>query len=302
MISLLLIVFCAFFFVGIIIRTKSWASGRKGAGIFQPIKDIYVLLRKGSVFSTNTSVIFQIAPVISLASVLTALLVIPFGDHAAMISFTGDFIFFAYLLAFGKFFQIIGALDTGSGFEGMGANREALYSMIIEPAFFVLIGTLSMLSGYISFSDIFSNIHFDNNYSYIIGCIAIYLLVQIAMAENSRLPVDDPKTHLELTMVHEVMVLDNSGFDMALIHITTALKFSLYGALITNCILPIQAALPLQVAVFLFVQVIFALTVGLLESFRARNRMKNNPRYVLSISAIALIAFAVILLISNKLI
>src|SRR4030042_213780 len=119
------------------------------------MKDVRVLFRKGSVFSTTTGIIFQIAPVISLVSVISAALVMPFADNRSLISFEGDFIYFAYILALGKFFAIIGALDTGSSFEGMGANREAFFSMLIEPAFFILLATFAMFTGYTSFSEIF---------------------------------------------------------------------------------------------------------------------------------------------------
>jgi len=117
LIGFILILVSAFFFPGIIVRTKSITSGRKGSGILQPIKEIGVLLRKGSVFSNTTGLIFQLAPAISLSCIFCALLVIPFANQAAPISFEGDFVFFSYLLGFGKFFAIIAALDTGSSFE-----------------------------------------------------------------------------------------------------------------------------------------------------------------------------------------
>jgi len=301
MLSLILIVAASLFFMGIIIRTKSIASGRKGPGVFQPLKDIYVLFRKGSVYSNTSGFIFQIAPAIYLASILSAMLVVPFINHSALISFRGDFVFFAYMLAFGRFFQILSALDTGSSFEGMGANREALYSMLIEPAFFIVFSSFALFSGYTSFEQVFDHIYFTDNYTYIVGIIAVYLLIQIAMVENSRLPVDDPKTHLELTMVHEVMILDNSGFDLALIHIGTALKFAIYGALISNCLLADRLPIAWQIVLYFTIQVGFAISVGLLESFRARNRMKNNPKFLLTLSSIALLSFIIVLIISRKL-
>lgn len=302
MIGFLLILITAFFFPGIILRTKSVASGRKGPGIFQPVKDIAVLVRKGSIFSETTGIIFQIAPALTLSTVLCAILVIPFANQDAIISFDGDFIFFSYLLALGKFFGIIAALDTGSSFEGMGANREAFFSMLVEPAFFILLATFAMLTGFTSFSDIFSSFYISgNNYVLIYSLIGFYLLIQIAMIENSRIPVDDPKTHLELTMIHEVMILDNSGFDKALIHITSYLKFTVYGALMYNVIVPAGWNIFLQIALFLAVQSSFALIIGLIESFRARNKMNLNPKFILSLSAIAWIAFIIILILTEKL-
>jgi formate hydrogenlyase subunit 4 len=298
----LLILITAFFFPGIILRTKSILSGRKGPGILQPLKDIYVLLRKGSVFSTTTSLVFQIAPVITLSCIISSLLVIPFANQNAIISFEGDFVFFSYMLALGKFFAIIAALDTGSSFEGMGANREAFFSMLVEPAFFILMATFAMFTGFTSFSDIFSHFFITgNHYVLIYSIIGFYLFIQIALIENSRVPVDDPKTHLELTMIHEVMILDNSGFDKALIHLGTYLKFALYGSLMYNVIVPSEWNLHLQIALFLTVQALFAIIIGFVESFRARNKMNKNPKFILTISAIAIIAFMIILVLTEKL-
>src|ERR1039458_6789046 len=125
-----LIVFTSLFFTGIVIRVKSIFSGRKGPGIFQPLKDVWRLFRKGAVYSKTSSFIFQVAPSIYFASVLMAIFLIPFGNQPGIISFRGDFILFAYVLALGKFFMIISALDTGSSFSGMGAAREALYLLL----------------------------------------------------------------------------------------------------------------------------------------------------------------------------
>lgn len=292
----------AIFFPGLILRTKSITSGRKGPGVLQPLRDAVVLFRKGSVFSTTTGVIFQIAPVISLASVICAILLVPFGHQPALIHFRGDFVFFAYLLAIGRFFLIIGALDTGSSFEGMGASREAFFSMLIEPAFLILMATFSMFTGLVSFTDIFSHFFITgDHYVLIFSIIGFYLFIQTALIENSRLPVDDPKTHLELTMIHEVMILDYSGFDKALIHIATWLKFAVYGSLMYNVIVPAEWNIYLQIILFLTVQSLFAIIVGLLESFRARNKMNKNPKFILTVSAIAILAFTVILILNLNL-
>lgn len=302
MAALIMILVSSMFFPGIILRTKSIASGRRGPGILQPLRDAGVLLRKGSVFSTTTGLIFQIAPVISLATVLCAILVIPFGKQEALIHFEGDFVFFAYILSLGRFFMIIAALDTGSSFEGMGASREAFFAMLIEPAFFILMATFAMFTGFVSFTDIFSNFFItSNHYVLIFSIIGFYIFIQIALVENSRLPVDDPKTHLELTMIHEVMILDYSGFDKALIHITTWLKFAVYGSLMYNVVVPAGWNIYLQIALFLAVQALFAIIVGFLESFRARNKMNKNPKFILTVSAIAILAFAVILILNLNL-
>jgi formate hydrogenlyase subunit 4 len=300
MLSFILIVVSAIFIPGIIVRTKSLAAGRKGPGILQPLRDVWVLLRKGSVISNTTAFVFRIAPSLALATVLCAVMLMPLGKNSGILSFEGDFVFFAYLLALGKFFTFIGALDTGSSFEGMGANREALYSMLVEPAFLLLLATFAMFTGYSSFAGIFASFHFTSHFAYLIGIIGFYLLIQIAMIENSRLPVDDPKTHLELTMIHEVMVLDNSGFDLALIHIGTWLKFAIFGSLLTNSIVPAEWGTGWQILFFILMQLMFGITIGFLESFRARNKMAKNPQFILTLTSIALIAFIVVLIFSQK--
>ncbi len=299
MVSLILIIIASLFFTGIVIRTKSLASGRKGPGIFQPMKDIFKSFKKGSVYSSTTSIIFKIAPSIYFASVLMAILTIPLGNYPGIISFQGDFIMFAYLLTFGKFFMIISALDTGSSFEGMGASREALFSMLVEPAFFIVMGSFALLTGYTSFHEIFSTLHYGSNISYLLGLLATFVFVMIAMIENSRMPVDDPKTHLELTMVHEVMILDNSGFDLGLILHTTNMKFAMYGAIISNFFIG-DLSLVYTIPIFFAVQIGFAVAAGLIESFIARFRMNHNPQFIFILTSVALLIFFGVLLLLER--
>ncbi|MGV8096158.1 MAG: respiratory chain complex I subunit 1 family protein [Mangrovibacterium sp.] len=299
MVSVILILLTSLFFTGIVIRTKSLTSGRKGPGIFQPMKDVLRLWRKGAVYSKTTSFIFQIAPSIYISSVLMAILMIPHGDHPGLISFEGDFVMFAYILALGKFLMIISALDTGSSFEGMGASREALYSMLAEPAFFILIGSFALFTGQTSFHGIFSSLHYGSSVSYMLGGLATFVFIFIAMIENSRMPVDDPKTHLELTMIHEVMVLDNSGFDLGLIMYASYLKFALYGAMISNFfigLLPYQSSIP----VFFAVQFVFAVGVGVIESFMARFRLGHNPQFIFILTSVSSLIFFGVLLVLGK--
>lgn len=296
----LLIVLCSLFFSGVIIRAKSFFSGRKGPGIFQPIRDIRRLLCKGAVYSDTSSFIFQVAPGISLASVLMAVALIPFGARPGFISFQGDFVFFACILALGKFFNIISALDTGSSFEGMGASREALYSMLAEPAFFILMGTFALITGHSSFASIFGAFHTGNFFSGAAGILAAVVMLLIALVDNSRMPVDDPKTHLELTMVHEVMILDNSGFDLGLILYSGHLKFAMYGALIANFLMIPRLVWYLAVPVFIGMQICLAILIGLIESFMARYRMSRNPGFVMTLSSISILIFLGVWLMMGK--
>ena len=299
MLSLILILIAAAFFTGVIIRVKSISSGRKGPGIFQPLFDVVRLFKKGVVYSETTSFVFQIAPTIYFSSVVMAMLVVPFGQSKGILSFDGDFIFFAYILALGKFFSIISAMDTGSSFEGMGASREALYSMFAEPAFFILMGSLALLTGYTNFHEMFAALHIGSYISYALAILGTFVLMMIAMVENSRMPIDDPKTHLELTMVHEVMILDNSGFDLGLILTAGYLKFAIYGALVVNLfigVFPYHYSIPM----FFVIQFVLASGVGFIESFMARFRMSHNAQFIFVLTSVSLLIFFGALLILGK--
>ncbi|MDP4209825.1 MAG: NADH-quinone oxidoreductase subunit H [Bacteroidota bacterium] len=295
MLSFGLILITSLFFTGIIGRTKSLMAGRKGPDVFQPIKNVLLLLRKGSVFSSTSGLITQLAPTISLATVLTAALLVPFNGQQAVISFSYDFVLFAYLLALGRFFMIIAALDAGSSFQGMGAARESLYSMLLEPAFFMILASFCLITHNSSFAGIFSSLGQMNTEFLLAAVLAIFVFVNIALVENSRLPVDDPKTHLELTMIHEVMVLDLCGFDLGLVQITSFLKFAIFGTLIANCVMPGFIPVIAQIAIYFAIQMLFAIVIGSVESFRARNRLNRNAQYILAVVAISLIAFVLTL-------
>jgi formate hydrogenlyase subunit 4 len=280
-------------------RTKSIFSGRKGPGIFQPVRDIVRLFRKESVKSETTSFVFGLAPSVYLSSVIMAALVVPFGQMKGVISFSGDFVFFAYILALGKFFSIIAALDTGSSFEGMGASREALFSMFAEPAFFALMGSLALLTGYTSFHEIFAAFHLGSPISYALAVLAAFVLGMVMMTENSRMPVDDPKTHLELTMIHEVMILDYSGIDLGLILCAGLLKFAVFGALIVNLFIGI-VAWEYAVPMFLAIQAGAAIITGGIESFTARFRMSHNAQFIFALTSVSLLIFFGALLILGR--
>ncbi len=300
MISLLILIISAFLIPGLIANTKAVLSGRKLRPLFQPFYEIIKLLRKGSVFGETTSFIFQIAPTVYFASILIAIILVPFGSRGGLISFPSDFILFAYTLALGKFFLIIGAMDTGSGFEGMGANREAFYSFLIEPVFFGVVGSLALIADQPSFGALYSQLNAfnwsDPSIRWILAGCASYLLFQLALVENSRVPVDDPKTHLELTMIHEVMVLDNSGYDFGIIHIANHLKIALYGALIAGFFLIPSLPLLANCAIYLGVQIIYALAIGTIESLTVRHKMARNPLYMLLYSSLAVMFFGVVLM------
>jgi formate hydrogenlyase subunit 4 len=291
MISVVLILAFAAVFHGILGRTRSILSGRKGPEILQPMYNLVLLFRKGAVISSDSGKIFQLAPAVSFAAVTTALLMVPFGKFDAIISFNGDFILFAYLLALSRFALILGALDAASSFEGMGAAREALYGMLVEPAFFVLAGTFALLTGHNSFAEIFGFFDMASLSAVIPGLLAAFAFFLMLLVETGRLPVDDPRTHLELTMIHEVMILDYSGFDLALIHLTTYIKAAVYSALMALCVLPGNLHTAIYMPLFIVLIAVVPVITGFFESFRSRNRLQRNPSYILTITVMAIVAF-----------
>ncbi|HLP27444.1 MAG TPA: NADH-quinone oxidoreductase subunit H [Candidatus Didemnitutus sp.] len=303
MIALVVMLVVAMFFIGIVNRTKSLLGGRVGPGLFQHIHDVVRLFRKGAVISTTSSIVFRLAPTISFVAILMACTLIPFGTQPALLLFQYDVVAFAYLLALSRFVMILAALDTGSPFEGMGANREGIYGMLVEPAFFVVFGSLAILTGHTSFTELFSTLHVGSGgVSILISVLAVYVILQIAMIESSRLPIDDPKTHLELTMIHEVMILDHSGFDLGLIMVSSSMKFALFGLLLANFHLTPNAPLWLLLIIAFGVNIVFAMTVGAIESFRARNRMKRNPQFILTLTSVAVLIYFSVLILTNKLV
>ena len=249
--------------LGIIGKTKAFLTGRRGPPLLQPYYDIGKLFRKGSVYSDTTTWIFQAAPVVCMAAALVSSLLMPLGGLEAPVQFWGDIILFAYLYGLARFFMIIAALDTGSSFEGMGASREAAFSCLTEIVLFLDFIILALLSKSLVLSrmiegNILSSWQLFGPVLLLAG--ASYFLV--LLAENARIPVDDPATHLELTMVHEVMVLDHSGWDLAYILYGSAIKLFVLGGLFVNILVPFHG-LPPAVQTFVFGAGMIALAVGI---------------------------------------
>ena len=278
---------------GIINRVKAKFAGRHGKPVLQTYYDIAKLLRKGEVISRTTTWTFAVAPSVALAGTLCALALLPQGGAVSPLAFAGDFVLAAYLLGVGRFAIMLGALDTGSAFEGMGASREATFSALAEPVFFLALMVLTSLClglGHgtdtaFSLSTMFGG---QTAGAWLTGKGELLLLPVIffilLLVENCRIPVDDPNTHLELTMIHEVMVLDHSGPNMALILYGAALKLWFFAALIAGLITP---ALPLwqQVGLRVAIVLLLAVVVGIVESVMARLRMERVA-YLLGAAAI----------------
>jgi len=294
---LLLLVFPPFLF-GVINRTKAVFAGRKGAPLFQLYYDIAKLFRKGMVISVTTTGIFRAAPVIALAAVLAAGMLVPLGNSPAFASFTGDFILFTYLFALARFCTTSAALDTGSAFEGMGVSREITFALFGEPSLFFAFLVLSRFSLSLSLSGMF---HSGIAPDYPAGSLAPIVMTAIGLfvfflAENSRIPVDDPNTHLELTMIHEVMVLDHSGPLLGLIEYASAVKLFVLGSLLVNVCIPHYTGKPLlDWPLFAGGMLLLAVVTGVVESVLARLRMNRVPSLLIASILLCGSAFVMIL-------
>lgn len=276
---------------GVIARVKAWAAGRAGPPLFQAYFDVWKLLRKGAVYSRTTTWVFRAGPVVSLAAVLTSGLLVPLGAGRPPLGFAGDVVAFAALLGLARFATIAAALDTGSSFEGMGASREAAFSMLAEPALFLALAILCLLTGGVSLGDLGAG---WGEWPAVLACACA--LFAVLLAENSRIPVDDPNTHLELTMIHEVMVLDHGGPDLAFILYGSAVKLFVIGAVLAHAVLPFPARGGWPGASLMICgQFGIAVAVGLVESAMARLRLTRVPQFLLGASALAAVGLAALL-------
>jgi formate hydrogenlyase subunit 4 len=293
---------------GIINRTKAGFAGRQGQPLLQNYYDLAKLLRKGAVYSRTTSWVFRAGPIVGLASALTALAVLPLGGAPAPLHFTCDLIFMAYLLGLMRFFTVVAALDTGSAFEGMGASREVQFSVLAEPALLLSLAAMSQVSAaslstrslesleHLSLSGMYSGLSLS---AWMHGGTALLLitgaLLAVLLTESCRIPVDDPNTHLELTMIHEVMVLDHSGPDFAMILYGAALKLWIMSALLAGVLVPVRSGLPLVDAAAAIGGIfVVAVVIGIIESSMARVRLLRVPQLLTGAGALSVLALMLV--------
>ncbi len=280
---------------GVIHRTKSLLAGRKGPPILQVYYDVAKLIRKRTVLSGTTTRIFLVGPAIVVATAVVATLFLPIGNQQPVISFTGDILVFIYLFALARFFIASGAMDTGSAFEGMGASREVSFSALAEPAILLGLLALARVSGSLILSEMLA---VGKTGAWEKASASVVLIVIswfiVLLAENSRVPFDDPNTHLELTMIHEVMVLDHGGPAFGFIQYGAALKLTLFCILVGTLIVPVSFGIPLlDIGITAVTVLATGVAVGLVESSMARLRLVRVPQ--LLITATLLAAFAVVL-------
>jgi len=280
---------------GIAVKTKSLLTGRRGPPVLQLYYDLRKLFRKGTVYSRTTTWLFRAAPVVVLASLIVAALFLPLDGREAPASFAGDLVAFAGLLALGRFALVLAGLDTGSSFEGMGASREVTIASFAEPTLFLCFIALVLATGDASLAGMLGTPLAEAwpRAGASLSLVGISLFV-LLLAENCRVPVDDPATHLELTMIHEVIILDHSGPDLALILYASALKLALFGVLVVSVFVPRAGLSGAAALAILFLGLgVVAVLVGVVESAMARLRLSRVPQLLVGAGALAL--FGIIL-------
>jgi formate hydrogenlyase subunit 4 len=282
-----------FVVVGVIQRTKALWAGRMSPPLFQLAFDVARLLRKRSVYSEVTTYLFRLGPYVVLVTSLVSGMIVPILGIRAPLGFPFDFVWFAYVWGLGRVALMLGALDTGSSFEGMGASREATFSAILEPALFLVGGATCLVTHERSFDAVLALRATQGAGAGVWAgsAVALFILVQV---ESARLPVDDPTTHLELTMVHEVMILDHSGPELAALHVGSAIKLTVGLALVAAILNPLtgRASPALAAASNVALCVLLAIAVGTIESLLARLKLRSVPQFIV----VALLAAGVALL------
>ncbi len=284
--------------LGVITKTKAWFGGRAGAPLLQTYYDLARLWRKGFVFSTTTTWIFLAGPVVGLVIPVLAALLLPFGGLPAPLSFNGDLILFVYLFGLARFFTAAAALDTGSSFEGMGAAREVTFSCLAEPTMLFALLVLARLADGLSLNALFGShllAAWRDGAGASLGLILVCLFV-VLLVENSRIPFDDPTTHLELTMIHEVMVLDHSGPAFGMILYGASLKLMVLSSLLVSLALPWRFGWWLSDALmFLAGLLCVAVLIGVVESTMARLRLPRVPQVLIGTSLLSIFALVLVL-------
>jgi formate hydrogenlyase subunit 4 len=281
-------------FVGIVNRTRALWAGRRGPRILQSGADLLRLLRKRPVYSNVTTWAFQAGPLVALATTLVSGLLVPILGGFAPVSFSFDFVLFAYLWGLGRMATMLAALDTGSSFEGMGAAREATFGALVEPALFLALGTLAAASGRASFAALLAPEGTGVARAAVVAACAVALFI-VTQVEAARVPVDDPATHLELTMIHEVMILDHAGPDLAALQYAAAMKLTLGAAVVAALLNPLRAADgPWRAAgLGLLILAALAVAIGTIESLVARMKLRAVPQYVFAAGLAAFVGLLV---------
>jgi formate hydrogenlyase subunit 4 len=272
----------------LIARIKATIQRRQGSNLWRPYADLLKLFRKEDLVPPTASPLFRLAPTVLNVSTLVTAAMVPTVYQSALLGFAGDFIILVYLLALGRFFMGLGALDGSSSFAGMGASREAMVSALAEAPLFLGLVAVAILARQGNIVEIarwtLTQNFFDVS---AVHAVAFVALAIVAIAETGRMPVDNPTTHLELTMIHEAMVLEYSGSSLALIEWAQAIKLSTVLSLLISLFAPwgmapnlALSSLAFGFGAYLLKLVVLAIGIAVLESSIAKLRMYLVPEFL----------------------
>ena len=275
-------------FTGLVRKVKARLLRRQGPAIVQPYRDLARLLRKEAVLAENASWLFRVAPYMIFAAIWVAAALIPTFATGLLFSWSGDIIAIIALLGSARFFLALAGMDVGTSFGGLGSSREMMIASLAEPAMLMIVFSLALIAGSTSLSTIAEFMASPEVGLRVSLGLALIALVIVALAENARIPVDNPATHLELTMVHEAMVLEYSGRHLALIELAAALKLLLYVSLIACLFLPVglggadggAAALLWGLVAYLGKLAVLAALLGFFEVSIAKMRVFRVPQFL----------------------
>jgi len=271
-------------FVSLIKIVKAHAQKRRGPPIFQTYRNLTKLLKKETIYSANSSWIMRVTPLVNVAALLVASLFVPILVIPQPTDIVGNVILFLYLLALAKFFMALSGLDAGSTFGGMGSSREMAISASIEPVVIVVFAALAFAFKTINLPDMFrgalsSTVLIDP--VLILISISIFIVI---IVESARVPVDNPETHLELTMIHEAMILEQSGKNLAMMELSSAMKQLLLMAVLINILVPwgltqdfTVPSILISLGAFVLKAIVLAIIIGLFESSCAKSRLFRLP-------------------------
>jgi formate hydrogenlyase subunit 4 len=298
LLQLLLVMVGSPLLVGVIRKAKARLQGRRGATVFQPYADLLKLLVKEAVVSENASWIFRFTPFLLATTMLFSALIVPVLTTRTPLGFMGNIIVLMYLFMLATFFLALAGLDAGSAFGGMGSSREVAIAALAEPTVLIAIFGIALRAGTTSLDGIITRFAAEPllmlNAGHLLAFFAFFI---VALAENGRLPVDNPATHLELTMIHEAMILEYSGPLLALVEWAAAMKLFLFLTLLGNLFFPWGVALtntPITLfAAFLALAMkllLFASAIALVETAVAKLRLFRVPELLAGSFTVALLA------------
>jgi formate hydrogenlyase subunit 4 len=287
-VQMLLVLVLAPLLIGLVRKVRARLLRRRGAPVIQPYRDLLRLLRKEVVLAENASWLFRVAPYLIFAATWVAAALVPTFATGLMFSWTADLIAIVALLASARFFLALAGMDVGTSFGGIGSSREVTIASLAEPAMLMIVFVLALVAGSTQLSTIAERMASPEVGLRVSLALALVALVMVAIAENARIPVDNPATHLELTMVHEAMVLEYSGRHLAVIELAAALKLLLYASLVGCVFVPWGIAAPgagpgalaLGIAAYVVKLAVLGVLLAVLETAIAKMRVFRVPDFL----------------------